>query len=136
MNIEGLAHVAVAVKDLEAAVRLFVDVLGFELIGRESVEHMQVDVAILESGGFHLELIHPTGGDSGVARFLEKRGEGLHHIALNVRGIEESLKTLEEAGVSLIDSTPRVGAGGAQVAFLHPRSCFGTLIELCEKCDS
>ena len=136
MNIEGLAHVAVAVKDLEAAVRLFVDVLGFELIGRESVEHMQVDVAILESGGFHLELICPTGGDSGVARFLEKRGEGLHHIALNVQGIEESLKTLEEAGVSLIDSTPRLGAGGAQVAFLHPRSCFGTLIELCEKCDS
>jgi methylmalonyl-CoA/ethylmalonyl-CoA epimerase len=136
MGINGLNHVAVAVKDLDAAIRLFTDVLGFELVGRESVEHMQVDVAILESGGFHLELVRPQAENTGVAKFLEKHGEGLHHIALNVNGISETLKEFSEAGVSLIDKSPRTGADGAQVAFLHPRSCFGTLIELCEKSDS
>ena len=136
MGIDGLDHVAVAVKDLDAAIRLFTDVLGFELVGRESVEHMQVDVAILESGGFHLELVRPQAENTSVKKFLEKRGEGLHHIALNVKGIAETLKQLNDAGVSLIDKSPRAGAGGKQVAFLHPRSCFGTLIELCEKDDS
>jgi methylmalonyl-CoA/ethylmalonyl-CoA epimerase len=136
MGINGLDHVAVVVKDLEAAVKVFTEVLGFDLAGRESVDHMGVDVAILESGGFHLELVHPTTAEGGVAKFLEKRGEGLHHIALNVKGIEETLRSFEEGGVSLIDNSPRDGAAGKRVAFLHPRSCFGTLIELCEKCDS
>lgn len=136
MGIDGLDHVAVAVKDLEAAIRLFTDVLGFTLVGRESVDHMQVDVAMLESAAFHLELIRPQAEGTGVARFIEKRGEGMHHIALNVKGIAETLKELSDAGVALIDTSPRAGADGKQVAFLHPRSCFGTLIELCEKRDT
>lgn len=133
MEINGLAHVAVAVKNLDAAVKFFIETFGFKLAGRESVEDMFVETAILESGGFRLELIRPTTDEGGVARFLQKRGEGIHHIALEVKGIAKVLMELEDAGVSLIDESPRDGADGAKVAFLHPRSCFGTLIELCEK---
>lgn len=136
MGIEGLDHIAIAVKDLDPSVRFFTDVLGFRLLDRERVESMNVEVAMLEAGGFHLELIEPSTEESGVARFLERKGEGIHHIALTVKGIVETLKDLRVAGVSLIDESPREGAGGRRVAFLHPRSCHGTLIELCEEPDS
>ena len=135
MEIEGLDHVAIAVKDLDAATSLFRDVLGFELVGRELVKDMKVEVAMLSAGDFHLELVQPTEDDSGVARFLEKRGEGIHHIALRVRRIAEVLDGLKGAGVSLIDGAPRAGAMGSLVAFLHPRSCHGALIELCDRQD-
>jgi methylmalonyl-CoA epimerase len=133
MGIEGLDHVAVAVRDLDNALRLYRDLLGFELTGRESVEGMKVEVAILRAGDFHLELIQPKTEDSPVARFLDKRGEGIHHVALKVRGIVEVLKELEEAGLALIDTAPRRGARGSMVAFLHPRASHGALIELCER---
>jgi methylmalonyl-CoA/ethylmalonyl-CoA epimerase len=133
MAIEGLDHVAVAVRDLDAALRLYRDTLGFEMVGRESVEGMKVEVAMLRAGDFHLELVRPKGEDSPVARFLEKRGEGIHHVALKVDGIAEVLKELQEAGLALIDRAPRHGAGGSLVAFLHPGACHGALIELCER---
>jgi methylmalonyl-CoA epimerase len=133
MKIDGLDHVAVAVRDLDAASRLYVGALGFELAGRESVDEMKVEVAILTAGDFRLELLQPSGTDSSVARFLESRGEGIHHIALRVRGLAKILKELEDGGVTLIDKVPRRGAGGSLVAFLHPRACHGTLIELCER---
>lgn len=136
MGIEKLDHVAIAVKDLDASIHFFRDVLGFEYAGRESGESMQVEIAMLEAGGFHLELVQPKTPESGVARFLEKRGEGIHHIALQVKGIAETLSDLRNSGVSLIDNSPRAGASGKQVAFLHPRSCHGALIELCEENDS
>lgn len=133
MEIEGLDHVAVAVRDLDAALRLYRDLLGFEPAGRELVEGMKVEVAVMTAGGFRLELVQPKGEDSPVARFLEKRGEGIHHIALKVSGITEVLKELRDAGLPLIDTVPRRGAGGSLVAFLHPRACHGTLIELCDR---
>lgn len=136
MPILGLDHVAVAVKDMEAALTLYRENLGFELIGREIVEGMKVEVALLCVGGFHLELVRPLESDSAVGRFLERRGEGIHHIALKVTGISETLSELKEAGISLIDQSPRAGARGSKVAFLHPKSCHGTLVELCERADT
>ncbi len=133
MKTEGLDHVAVAVKDLDAATAFYRDVLGFELLGREVVEHMRVEVAVLSAGDLHVELVRPTVPGSGVAKFLDKRGEGIHHLALKVKGIEKALEDFVKAGGSVIDEKPRTGARGSLVAFLHPRSCHGTLIELCER---
>jgi len=133
MKASGLDHVAVAVRDLESATQVFTGPLGFSLLGIEEVEGMGVRVAVLDAAGFRLELVQPTSADSGVSRFLDKRGEGIHHIALAVEGIESALEELKKKGVSLIDDTPRKGAGGKKVAFLHPRSCRGVLLELCEE---
>ena len=89
-------------------------------------------VAVLEFGGSHLELLEPTSPDSPVARFIEKRGPGLHHVALSVRDCEAALSAVAEAGFSLIDTVPRLGAGGKLIGFLHPKSTGGVLLELCQ----
>jgi methylmalonyl-CoA/ethylmalonyl-CoA epimerase len=133
MSLDGLDHVALAVNDLEGAVGVFRDILGFEYLGRESVEDMKVETAFLAAGAFNLELLRPTADDSPVSGFLKKRGEGLHHVALKVTGLQDLLQKLRSAGVKVIDPAPRPGAGGKSVAFLHPSSCHGMLVELCEK---
>ena len=128
-----VAHIGIAVRDLDEALRLYHEALGLPLLGRESVESDGVNVAFLPAGDTELELLEATAPESPVARFIEKHGEGIHHIALEVDDVAESLKNLRDRGYRLIDEEPRIGAGGVRVAFVHPRSTSGVLIELCEK---
>lgn len=127
---KGLDHVAIAVKDLDVAVKYYVEVLGFAPPELEEVPEQQVKVAIFGHGLGRIELICPTTSDSGVAKFLEKRGEGLHHVCVEVGDIEATLASLKAKGAQLIDQTPKPGAGGAKVAFIHPRGAHGVLTEL------
>lgn len=128
-----VAHIGIAVRNLDEALRLYHEALGLPLHGRESVASDGVNAAFLPAGDTELELLEATDPDSPVARFIEKRGEGIHHIALEVDDVAETLKTLRGRGYRLIDDEPRIGAGGVRVAFVHPRSTSGVLIELCEK---
>jgi methylmalonyl-CoA epimerase len=128
----GLDHLGVAVKDLDATLPLYHDMLGLELLYTETVESDKVRVAVLEFGGGHLELLEPTSEDSPVAKFIEKRGAGLHHVALRVNDCATALEAVGAAGFTLIDEVPRTGAGGKQIGFLHPKSTGGVLLELCQ----
>jgi methylmalonyl-CoA/ethylmalonyl-CoA epimerase len=125
-----LDHVAVAVADADAARRVFSDLLGLPVVHEETVEDQGVRVVALDMGESRLELTEPLGEDTPVGRFLAKRGQGLHHLALNVPDLKATLARLEESGVELIDREPRVGAEGKLIAFLHPRSTGGVLVEL------
>ena len=127
---KGLDHVAIAVKDLDAAVALYRDVLGLSLHSIEEVPEQKVRTAIFGEGTGRIELICPTEAGTGVARFLEKRGEGLHHICIEVPDIEAAIRQLKAQGAPMIDETPKPGAGGAKVAFVHPKGTHGVLLEL------
>jgi methylmalonyl-CoA/ethylmalonyl-CoA epimerase len=130
--INDIDHIAIVVKSIEERLPLYTQVLGFRLKNIEEVPHMFVRVAMLESakGTTHIELVEPTTPDSGVKRFLEKKGEGVHHLCLMVANLQETLDDLKSQGIRLIDEKPRKGEGGSLVAFLHPQSCGGILIEL------
>jgi methylmalonyl-CoA/ethylmalonyl-CoA epimerase len=125
-----LDHVAIAVESLATALPLFESLIGAEGSATEDVESQGVRVAFVGSGGGRLELLEPLGPDTAVGRFLQRRGPGLHHVAFRVAELEATLDTLAARGVELIDRAPRPGAGGHRVAFLHPRSTGGVLIEL------
>lgn len=127
---QGLDHVAIAVQDLDAAVRYYVEVLGFPPPHYEEVEDQKVMTAIFGSGFGRIELICPTPGNVGVKKFLEQRGEGLHHVCIEVEDIDASLARLKDKGAKLIDEKPRIGAGGARIAFVHPKGAHGVLTEL------
>ena len=127
---KGLDHVAIAVKDLPRAIAVYRDALGLDLAEEEEVAEQQVRTAIFGRGMGRIELICPTTEDSGVARFLAKRGDGLHHLCIEVEDIDASLAQLKAQGAPLIDDSPKRGAGGARVAFIHPRGTGGVLIEL------
>ena len=132
MKAKGLDHVAIAVKDLDAAIALYKDALGLELAEIEEVPEQQVRTAIFGHGMGRVELICPTTTDSGVAKFLEKRGEGLHHICIEVDDIEAAIAALKAKGAPMIDEKPKIGAGGAKIAFVHPKGLKGVLTELRE----
>ena len=125
-----LDHVAIAVKDLEAAVAFYEGVLGLKCQGRERVPDQLVDIAFFGEGPGRIELICPFTSDSGVAKFLQRRGEGLHHICLEVGDLKAALDKLKTEGFPLLDEIPRRGAGGAEIAFLHPKAASGVLLEL------
>jgi len=127
---KGLDHVAIAVKDLEAAVKYYVEVLGFSPPELEEVADQKVRTAIFGHGMGRIELICPTDSSSGVAKFLEKRGEGLHHVCVEVADLDATLAELKAKGAQLIDQTPKLGAGGAKIAFVHPKGAHGVLTEL------
>ncbi|SMO40828.1 methylmalonyl-CoA epimerase [Melghirimyces algeriensis] len=129
---ERIEHVGIAVQSLEQAVPLYRDILGLEWLGEEIVESEQVRVAFFRLGEVKVELLEPLSPDSPIARFLEKRGQGIHHIALKVEEIEGELKRLSDSGIQLIHDQPKRGAKGAKVAFIHPQSTKGVLYELCE----
>jgi methylmalonyl-CoA epimerase len=133
--IYDIDHIAVVVKNIEEKLPLYTGVLGFRVKNIEEVPHMGVRVAMLESetGTTHLELVEPTSAGTGVARFLEKKGELIHHLCFIVENLQQELDRLKGAGVKLIDETPRKGEGGSLVAFLHPESCHGVMIELKQK---
>jgi methylmalonyl-CoA/ethylmalonyl-CoA epimerase len=125
-----IEHVALAVSDLDAAVAHYRDVWGIEVEHRERVEDQGVEEAMLPLGESYLQLLGATGPDTTVGKFLEKKGEGLHHIAYEVEDLEAALAELKEKGVRLIDEAPRKGGRGHMVAFVHPKSNHGLLVEL------
>lgn len=127
-----LDHVAIAVPSIDDALPTFEAVTGARGSRRERVRAQGVDVCFVGSGDGKLELLQPLSPDTPVGRFLAKRGSGLHHVAYRVSDLEGALRTLEERGVELIDREPRPGAHGHRVAFLHPRSTGGVLVELVE----
>ena len=120
------------VADLDEAIDLHVDVYGMSLVHREKIEEQGVEAALLDIGESHVELLAPLREDTPVGRFLAKRGPGLHHIAYRVEDIELSLRTLRDAGLRLIDETPRAGMRASRIAFLHPSASGGVLTELVE----
>lgn len=123
-------HLGIATKEINEALKFWQDALGLENVHSETVEEQKVRVAMLPIGETNIELLEPTAPDSPIAKFLEKRGAGIHHIAIEVENIEESLAQLKAAGARLIDETPRVGAHNCLIAFVHPASSGGVLLEL------
>lgn len=126
-------HIGIAVSNLDEAVKLYKDVLGMELHGIEVVEEQKVKVAFLPVGDTEVELLESTSPEGPIAKFIEAKGQGIQHIAFRVDDIEAALEEMKEKGMRLIDEKPRYGAGGARIAFLHPKSTNGVLIELCER---
>ncbi len=131
LRIKKIDHVAICVRDVDEAVAKYKQVLGLEPQTREVVASQKTEAVLLPIGETSLELISPRGNE-GLEKFLEKKGPGLHHIAVEVEGIEEALLMLKALGVPLIDESPRKGARGHKVAFLHPKATGGVLIELVE----
>jgi len=130
--IKKVNHIAVVVPDLDASMRFWVDALGLELSHKEHVASQAVDVAFLPVGNSKIELLQPTDTESGVARYLEKRGSGMHHICFEVDDLEAALAKLAEADVQLINELPVIGSDGRKFAFIHPKSANGVLVELYE----
>jgi methylmalonyl-CoA/ethylmalonyl-CoA epimerase len=129
--IRKIDHVGIAVKSLEEAVKTY-KLLGFEVEEVEEVAEQKVRVAMLPAGESRIELLEATSEDSAIAKFIAGRGEGIHHIAVNVENIEKALQKAKDAGLRLIDEKPRIGAGGKKVAFVHPKSTHGVLLEFVE----
>ncbi len=131
--LEKIDHIGVAVRDLDQSLAFYRDMLGLEVAGVEEVAEQKVRVAFLPVGESKVELLESTAPDGPVAKFIESKGEGVQHIAFRVNNLEEKLAQLKAKGVRLIDEQPRYGAGGARIAFLHPKSTGGVLVELCER---
>lgn len=129
--IRKISHIGIAVKDLDSAIKMYRK-LGLEVEGTEIVESQNVRVAFIPVGDVRIELLEATMEDSTIAKFIEKKGEGIHHIALNTDDLESDLQSAETQGITLIDSKPRKGAHQTQIAFLHPKSTNGVLLELCQ----
>ncbi|GHH97499.1 methylmalonyl-CoA epimerase [Neobacillus kokaensis] len=127
-----IEHIGIAVKNLEQSVQFYTNLLGLTCLGYETVESEKVRVAFLEIGETRLELLEALSPDSPIAQFIEKKGEGIHHIAFQVDNSIERLEFLKEQGIRLINDTPKQGAHGNLVAFLHPKSTNGVLLELCQ----
>jgi len=123
-------HIAIAVKNLDEALAFYKAALGLPEIGIETVSEQGVRVAKLDIGNTHIELLEPLGPDTPVGKFLENKGPGLHHICVKVDDINSELAKLKSQGMRLIDETPKIGAGGAKIAFVHPKSTGGVLLEL------
>jgi methylmalonyl-CoA/ethylmalonyl-CoA epimerase len=133
MKVLKIDHLGIAVKSIDEGKQFWTDVLGLEFEGSETVESQKVTTAFFPVGESEVELLESTAPDGPIAKYLEKKGEGIQHIAFRVENIEEALSELKEKGVKLIDEKPRIGAGGAKIAFLHPKATRGVLVELCEK---
>ncbi|MDD3437890.1 MAG: methylmalonyl-CoA epimerase [Clostridiaceae bacterium] len=131
--VSKIDHIGIAVSNLDEAVKLYRDVLGLELHGTEVVPEQKVKVAFLPVGDTEVELLESTSAEGPIAKFIEAKGQGIQHIAFRVDDIEAALEEMKAKGMRLIDEKPRYGAGGAKIAFLHPKSTGGVLIELCER---
>lgn len=135
MKVLKIDHLGIAVNSIEEAKKLFHDILGLKFEGTETVQEQKVTTAFFPVGDSEVELLESTAPDGPIAKYLEKRGEGIQHIAFRVDNLEEALAELKDKGIRLIDEKPRKGAGGAKIAFLHPKSTHGVLIELSERED-
>lgn len=131
-SIGPIDHIGIAVADLDASLAFYRDTLGLPLADIEVVADQQVRTAIFFTGTGRIELLEATSPESPIAKFIAKRGEGIHHVAIRVADVASKLKELEAQGVQLIDKTPRIGAGGHLIAFLHPKATGGVLLELCQ----
>ena len=132
MSISHIEHIGIAVKNLQDAIPFYENILGLKCYNIEEVKDQKVKTAFFMVGQTKIELLESTDHEGPIGKFIEKKGEGIHHIAFAVKGFEEQLKNMEEKGVTLIDKTPRKGAEGLDIAFLHPKSTIGVLTELCE----
>jgi methylmalonyl-CoA/ethylmalonyl-CoA epimerase len=132
MNIKKIDHVAIVVPDIQEALAFWQEALGLKLSHTEEVASQETMVAFLPSGESEVELVEPTTETSGMARYMDKRGPGMHHICFQVEGIEQILERLKAKGIQLINEEPTVGAGGKRIAFIHPKSTGGVLVELYE----
>lgn len=133
MKVLKIDHIGIAVNSIEEGKKFWTDILGLKFEGSETVAEQKVTTAFFPVGESEVELLESTAPDGPVAKYIEKRGEGIQHIAFRVEKIEEALAELKENGIRLIDEKPRIGAGGAKIAFLHPKSTNGILVELCER---
>lgn len=133
MKVLHIDHIGIASRDLNNALKFYTESLGLTATGFEVVEEQKVKVAFLPMSEGELEILESTTPDGPVAKFIESRGEGIQHIALRVDDIEGALKELKEKGIRLIDEKPRYGAGGAKIAFIHPKETGGVLLELCQR---
>jgi len=132
MDISHIEHIGIAVKNLEESIAYYEGILGLECYAIEEVKDQKVKTAFFMVGQTKIELLESTDPEGPVGKFLEKKGEGIHHMAFAVKGIEGALDEVDSKGVRLIDKVPRKGAEGLDIAFLHPKSTFGVLTELCE----
>jgi len=132
MSVKGIDHIGIAVRSLEDSIPFYRDVLGLPFLGIEEVESQKVRVGMFLVGESRIELLEPTSEESPIARAIEKRGEGMHHIAYSVDCASDEVESLVRKGVRMIDNTPRDGAGGTRIAFVHPAASGKVLTELCE----
>ncbi len=132
---DRIDHVGIAVEDLDGALALFEGTFGMPAVHRETVEEQGVEAALLDVGENHVELLRPLGPDTPVGKFLAKRGPGMHHVAYQTTDIEATLRMLQNAGLRLIDETPRTGIRQSRVAFLHPSASGGVLTEIVQPAE-
>lgn len=135
MNLSHIEHFGIAVKNLDEAIKFYEEILGLKCYAVEGVADQKVKTAFFQIGQTKIELLESTDPEGPIGKFIENRGEGIHHIAYAVKGLESSLEELKSKGIKLIDEKPRRGAEGLNIAFLHPKTTNGVLIELCEKPD-
>lgn len=133
MKISHIEHIGIVVKNLQNAIAYYENILGMKCYNIEEVKDQRVRTAFFMVGQTKIELLESTDPEGTISKFIEKKGEGVHHLAFAVEGIENSLKEMESKGVQLIDKAPRKGAEGLDIAFLHPKSTMGVLTEFCEK---
>jgi methylmalonyl-CoA/ethylmalonyl-CoA epimerase len=134
-KVKNINHIAIVVEEIDSALSFWRDVLGLEVDEVEEVPEQEARVAFLPSGEGKIELVEPTTSDSGIARYLKKRGPGMHHLCIEIDDIESMLKQLNAHGVRLINQTPQIGADGRKYAFIHPESTNGVLLELFQRPD-
>lgn len=133
MKVLKIDHLGIAVNSIEEGKNFWSDVLGLKFEGAETVQEQKVTTAFFPVGESEVELLESTAPDGPVAKYIEKKGQGIQHVAFRVENIDEALAELKEKGVQLIDQKPRIGAGGAKIAFLHPKATNGVLVELCQR---
>jgi methylmalonyl-CoA/ethylmalonyl-CoA epimerase len=133
METTHIEHIGIAVRNLEESIKFYEDTFGLKCYAVEEVKDQKVRTAFFEVGQTKIELLESTEPDGPIGKFIEKKGEGVHHLAFSVKNIESALTEIEKKGIQLIDKQPRKGAEGLDIAFLHPESTFGILTELCEK---
>lgn len=133
MKVKHIDHIGIAVKAIEQAGKFYTDVLGLKIHDIETVSEQKVNVAFIPITDSEVELLESTEPDGPVAKFIDSKGEGVQHIAFRVENIEAALQELKDKGIRLIDQTPRKGAGGAKIAFIHPKETNGVLVELCQR---
>ncbi len=133
MKILKIDHLGIAVNSIEEGKNFWTDALGLPFEGDETVAEQKVTTAFFPVGESEVELLESTSPDGPVAKYIEKRGQGIQHVAFRVENVEEALEELKAKGIQLIDQVPRIGAGGAKIAFLHPKATNGVLVELCER---
>ena len=133
MKVKHIDHIGIAVKDMDQAGKFYTDILGLKIQGMETVSDQKVNVAFIPITDSEVELLESTTDDGPVAKYIDSRGEGVQHIAFRVENIDEALRELKSKGVRVIDQEARIGAGGAKIAFIHPKETNGVLVEICER---